>query len=253
MCIVPGKQRSCRGFTLLEITLAVAILGMVTMAIYRFVAANIVAVQISSQDNAMEASYSGFISLLTAQMGSLSSEAGLMGEPYKFSDQSQDEMTWISGSGPGLLTRYAPGEFLVSLRLKRSEKGDKMELGVMRKPRDDAEGSAEGESWVPLLDDVRGLQIRYFDPRLPAWVERWTDARVLPRLVRLVIGRPDRSEPMEAIIALGRTPLQIQPLQQLPTQAQPGVQQPQPGVQQPQGQQQPGGQQSPPSKLGPSK
>jgi hypothetical protein len=106
------------------------------------------------------------------------------------------------------LTRYAAGEFLVSMRLKRvNESSDRMEIGFMRKPRDTAEGSSEGETWIPLLNDVRSLKIDYFDSRLNAWVPKWSDTSTMPRLVRLVIGRPDRSTPWQAVIALGRTPL----------------------------------------------
>ena len=50
---IEGVKRARRGgFTLLEITLAVAILAMMAMAIYRFVAANIAAMQMSSQQTA---------------------------------------------------------------------------------------------------------------------------------------------------------------------------------------------------------
>ena len=159
-----------------------------------------------------EARYAGLISLVTAQLQALPSGVGaLSGEPFKFNDRPRDEITWICGSGPGLATRYAPGEFLVTMRLKRvSEKTDQMEIGFTRKPRDTAEGETEGTTWVSLLDDVRSLQIRYFDPRLNAWVERWTDPSMLPKLVRLVIDRSDRV-PVEAIIALGRTPLPVTP------------------------------------------
>ena len=230
MSIALVKRPRQRGFTLLEITLAVAILGMMSMAIYRFVAANLNVLRISSEENAAEARYSGLINLVTAQLEDLPSGVGaLRGEPYKFNDQPRDEINWICGSGPGLVTRYAPGEFIVSVRLRPvSEKDDRMEIGFMRKPRETAEGSSEGETWVPLLDDVRSLQIRYFDPRLNDWVERWTDTVTLPRLVRLVIGRPNRA-PREAIIALGRTPLpQMSQALQLPQSSQPGSQ---PGLQ----------------------
>jgi prepilin-type N-terminal cleavage/methylation domain-containing protein len=232
MSIALVKRPRQRGFTLLEITLAVAILGMMSIAIYRFVAANLNVLRISSEENAAEARYSGLINLITAQLEDLPTGVGaLSGEPYKFNDQPRDEINWICGSGPGLVTRYAPGEFIVSVRLRPvSEKADRMEIGFMRKPRDTAEGSSEGETWVPLLDDVRSLQIRYFDPRLNDWVERWTDTVTLPRLVRLVIGRPNRA-PREAIIALGRTPLpQMSQALQLPQSSQPGSQ---PGSQPP--------------------
>jgi prepilin-type N-terminal cleavage/methylation domain-containing protein len=233
MSIALVKRRPSRGFTLLEITLAVAILGMMSIAIYRFVAANLTVLRISSEENAAEARYSGLITLVTAQLQELPSGVGaLSGEPFKFNDRPRDEINWICGSGPGLVTRYAPGEFLVSMRLRPvSEKGDRMEIGFMRKPRATAEGETEGTSWVPLLDDVRSLQIRYFDPMVNVWVEKWTDTSRLPPLVRLVIGRPDR-EPREAVIALRRTPLPLAPPQAQtppPGQPPPGQPPPQPG------------------------
>ena len=90
------KRAPRRGFTLLEITLAVAILGMMAMVIYRFVASNITVLRISSEENAAEARYSGFIHLVTAQLQNLPGGPGsLSGEPYKFNDQGRDEMSWI--------------------------------------------------------------------------------------------------------------------------------------------------------------
>ncbi len=212
MSIATVKRVRRRAFTLLEIALAVAILGMMALVIYRFVSANLITMQVSAEENRAEARYSGLINLVTAQLQELPNGVGaLSGEPFKFNDRPRDEMTWICGYGPGLLTRYATGEFIVSMRLRPVNEGnDRMEIGFNRRPRGTPEGSTEGETWVPLLDDVRSLQIRYFDPRLNAWVERWTDPGMLPRLVRLVIGRADRS-PVEAVIALGRTPLIVTP------------------------------------------
>jgi prepilin-type N-terminal cleavage/methylation domain-containing protein len=245
MSIAPVKRSRSRGFTLLEIALATAILGMMSLAIYRFVAANLTVLRVSSQEDASAARYTGFIRLISAQLQDLPGGAGaLTGEPYKFNDASRDEMTWICRTGPGLVTRYAPGEFLVSMRLKpaadkseKSDKGEQMEIGFMRKPRDTAEGSEDGQSWVPLLDDVRSLQIRYFDSRLNVWVERWTDTVTLPPLVKLVIARGGHP-PQEAVIAIRRTPLQIVQQVQLPQPVQPGVPLPgqglQPGQQPPQ-------------------
>lgn len=212
MFIAPVKRPRRRGFTLLEIMLAVAILGMMAMTIYRFVASNLTVLRVSTEQNVSEARYAGLINLITEQLQDLPSGVGaLSGEPFKFADRPRDEMTWICGSGPGLLTRYGPGEYLVTMRLQPvSEKTDRMEIGLRRKPRETAEGSEEGVTWVPLLDDVRSLQVRYFDLRLNAWVDRWPDPSTLPRLVRLVIGRADRP-PLEVIVPLGRTPLELRP------------------------------------------
>ncbi len=207
MSTAPVRIRKCTGFTLLEITLAVTILAMMSMSIYRFVQSNLLAMRLSSEQNAADARYDGLLSLLSQQWQSLPGGVGaLTGEPFKQDGVSRDEITWVCGAGPGLLTRYAAGDYTVSMRLRPATAGaNRMEIGVMRRPR--GESGPESESWVALLDDVRSLEIRYFDPRLNTWVERWTDTSTLPRLVRLSLGRPERAAPWEAIVALGRTPL----------------------------------------------
>ena len=199
-------SRRC-GFTLLEITLAAAILGLMSLAIYRFVQTNIAVLRISAVESVDEARYTGLLDLLTTQWQELPTNVGALGgEPFKFNDRSRDEVVWVCGAGPGLLTRYAGGEFSVRMRLRpMKDGGDKLQLGFLRRPRETAEGSDEGESWVPLIDDVRGLRIRYFDVRLNAWVERWTDSGTLPRLIEVIVERPNRAN-WQAIVALGRTP-----------------------------------------------
>jgi prepilin-type N-terminal cleavage/methylation domain-containing protein len=202
------KRQRRRGFTLLEIILAAAILGLMSMAIFRFVQTNIAALRISATESLEEARYTGLLDLLTTQWQELPAGAGaLAGDTYKFNDRPRDEIVWACGAGPGLLTRYAGGEFTVRMRLRPIKEGsDRLQLGWYRKPRGEAEGADEKETWVPLIDDVSGLRIRYFDTRLNAWVERWTDTGTLPRLIELIIQRPNRLD-RRAIVALGRTPL----------------------------------------------
>ncbi len=201
-------RRSLRAFTLLEITLAVAILGLMAVSIYRFVATNLTAVRVSAQVNADDARYAGFANLLTDQLQNLPPGQGTLGgEPYKFSGRSRDEMTWICSAGPGLFTRYAMGDYTVTLRLKPIPKTDLMELGVTREPEDDTVPTDANKSWVPLIEDLRSMEIRYFDPRLNAWVDRWTDRGTLPHLVRVSLDRVGGSVPWEAVIPLRRTPL----------------------------------------------
>lgn len=204
-----GRGMRARAFTLLEITLAVAILGMMALAIYRFVSTNLIAVRVSAEVNAEDARYSGLANLLTAQLQELPAGQGALGgEPYKFSGRSRDEMTWTCSAGPGLFTRYATGDYTVTLRLKPIPKTDLMELGVTREPEDDTSTTNDAEKgWVPLLENLRSMEIRYFDPRLNAWVDRWTDRGTLPHLVKVTLDRVGGSVPWEAIIPLRRTPL----------------------------------------------
>jgi prepilin-type N-terminal cleavage/methylation domain-containing protein len=207
MFIVPVNRRS--GFTLLEIIMAVAILATMALAIYRFVQSNLVAIRLSSETLASEARYDGLREVLAAQWQSLPSGKGaLLGDAFKLNDRERDEIRWTCSAGPGLMTRYAAGDFVVALRLQSEDKDrDRYNLGLLRKPKDDSALTNVNESWIPLIENVRSFQVRYFDARLNVWVERWTDTQVLPRLVKVIIGRSDADVPWEAIIPLGRTPL----------------------------------------------
>ncbi len=198
-------RKGSRGFTLLEITLAVGILAMMALVVYRFVQTNMIAMRLSAEVSAKDESYAGLLNLLTVQLQSLTPGQGsLSGDTFKFADRSRDELTWICGAGPGLLTRYATGDFTVNMRLRPMPKSsDGMEIGLNRKPR----AGSGPESWVPLMQDVETLRIRYFDPRLNVWVDRWVDTSTLPRLVKVTIGRPGNPVPWEAVIAIARTPL----------------------------------------------
>lgn len=208
MFIALDKRRRYRGFTLLEITLAVAILGMMALAIFRFVSSNLQAVRVSTELTEIDASYSALARVLTDQFQELSPGQGmLLGEPFKFDGRARDEMTWICEAGPGLFTKYAAGEYSVTLRLRPMEKSTGMELGVIRDSDDDTNPVDENKMWVPLLTNLTSMEIRYFDPRLNAWVDRWTDRGTLPHLVRLTITRVGSTAPWVAVLPLRRTPL----------------------------------------------
>ena len=210
MFTVQGKRESLRvgGFTLLEIMLAVAILGLMSLAIFRFVQANMTALRLSSDTAARDSQYDGLRDLLTSEWQSLSPmRARLIGEPFKLNDRERDVITWICSAGPGLLTRYAPGEFIVALRLQpENEKSGRLDLGLLRKPKDASDIGERHETWVPLVKNVSSLQISYFNPGLNTWIDRWSNASQLPWLVKVTVGRADSPVPLEAIIPLKRTP-----------------------------------------------
>src|SRR5437588_12926403 len=93
-------RKLCRGFTLLEIMLAVTILGMMSLAIFRFVESNMIALQLSAGTAADDAQYHGLRDLLTAQWQSLNPfPSGLIGEPVKMGDPESDQLrlSWWVG------------------------------------------------------------------------------------------------------------------------------------------------------------
>jgi prepilin-type N-terminal cleavage/methylation domain-containing protein len=207
-----SANRRGRGFTLLEIMLAVGILGLMSLAIFRFVQSTMTALRLSSDTAAADAQYDGLRDLLTTEWQSLSPQrARLTGEPFKVNDRERDVIGWFGSAGPGLLTRYAPGEFKVVLRLQpEKEKSDRLDLGLLRKPKDD---TGEGhETWVPLIKNVSSLQISYFNPKFGTnpWVDRWPGGTTPPSLIKITVGRNDAAVPWEAIIPLTRTPFKNQ-------------------------------------------
>src|SRR5437899_7396363 len=175
MFIVPVNPSRARAFTLLEVTLAVGILAMMSVAIYRFVQSNLTAMRVSSEASAADARYSGLRDLLMAQWQSLPPGSGAMtGEPFKLNDRPRDEIKWTCSAGPGLLTRYAAGDFTVWMRLQQErDKSDRLDLGLLRKPQDDPSITHEHETWVPLSKNVGNLQIRYFEARSNWRGGRW--------------------------------------------------------------------------------
>src|SRR5689334_13596695 len=115
MSSVPNRSASWRkegrGFTLLEVMLAVAVLGLVVISIYRFVETTLAGVRTTDEefrDQALTASFGAF---MRAQMEGLPVRLGaITGEPHVFNEVSSDELQWIANPGFGMMTRHATGE-----------------------------------------------------------------------------------------------------------------------------------------------
>ena len=203
------RVNRARAFTLLEIIMAVAILATMALAIYRFVQSNMIAIRLSSEATAADAHYDGLREVLMSEWQGLPSGKGaLLGDAFKANDRERDEVRWICGAGPGLMTRYAAGDFVVALRLQPAKHGDGYDLGFLRKPKDDTSVTNANETWVSLIENVQTLQIQYFDGQLYAgsWVDNWPHLDHLPQLVKVLVGRADSPTPWESIIPLRRTP-----------------------------------------------
>jgi type II secretory pathway pseudopilin PulG len=197
----PALRRSQGAFTLLEVLLAAMITGLVAFGIFGFVQANLNAMRVSKEMGGEQASMQSLMKLLQAQMYDVSYGAGTMltGEAHKFNDLSSDEMQWICGAGLGLFTRHATGQYAVTLALKPTKDQAVCDLGVRREIVD---GSSDDKNWLPLMHGVSAMEIRYFDRRLNAWLEKWTDRTAMPSLVRLRIWRSGNKDPYEQILTM---------------------------------------------------
>lgn len=202
-------RRSRAAFTLLEVMLAVLILGMVAVSIYRFVLTITSAVQISTEhlrENELMEAFARYLrlqmqSLPTTQLGAIS------GQAHRFNDVPSDELRWISGPGSGLLTRNATGEWNVTLTTKQLKGKDNYELGFRRESVD---GKVTAD-WLPLLSGVTGFEVRYYDQRAAAWMEKWTDIAARPALVRVKLWRAPSLDAYEVVLPLPSAIANAQP------------------------------------------
>ena len=55
-------------------------------------------------------------------------------------------------------------------------------------------------NWITLIRPVAGFEVRYFDPRLNAWLDRWTDLNARPLLVRVRLWKNAGDAPIEAVL-----------------------------------------------------
>jgi len=152
--------------------------------------------------------------LLRSQLNSLPADGSdmLRGQPNKFHGLSNDEITWRSVAGPGLLSATAPGEFRVTLTVQPVDaKSSETELGLRRQPTDpksaqkielDRGGGDQKYNWLPLIRPMAALEIRYYDPQLNAWSDTWKDAGRYPSLVRIRLWKQPNDPPVEAVFSV---------------------------------------------------
>ena len=198
-----------RGFTLFEVMIGVLIIAMITLSIYRFVVANLTAIRVSSEVNDDRKSLVALVRMIEAELQDLPprTNGALQGLPHKFDAQPSDEMQWYCKAGSGLMSGAAEGEWFTTLAIQRNTTTREMEIGLRRRPIEAKESQYD---WWPLLRNVNGLEIRYFDGRLGAngWIDRWNDKNRRPELVRLRIWRNADDPPYESVMALPSSNLQ---------------------------------------------
>ena len=194
-------RRRPAGFTLIEVMLAVAITGLVAFGIFRFVEANLAAVRFSAELSARDVSMRALMKAIQDQLNDLpvGQSGALLGEAHKFNNVESDEIQWLCGAGQGMFTIHAVGSYSVTMALKQTKDPALFELGLRRVL---ADGSSKDENWLTLMKDVKSVEIRYFDQRVNAWLDKWTDQAAHPNLVRIRVWRAGDDQPYEQIFNL---------------------------------------------------
>ena len=195
---IRARNNAARGFTLLEVMIATLIISMLAFTLFRFVWANLNAMKFTTELRDERASVEAVVRFLQTQLADLPrrESSALLGNPLKLHDLSSDELIWRTHAGPGVLTTAAPGEYRVTMTVQPVESTSReLELGLRREPitqeaRNDVDFFTRGSrtskyNWVSLIRPMAEFEVRYFDPRLNAWLDRWTDQAQRPTLVRV--------------------------------------------------------------------
>ena len=204
--------RARGGFTLLEVMLAVAIIGFTTVGIFRFVQSTVRAVAVSVEDTEEQLRVDRLVALVQEEFYSLPArgQTNIQGESIKLNGADFDSIEGRSRGGPGLMTTAVSGEYRVKLRIQPVEKNsNKYEIGYWRRPALletesglVAGGSDKDATWVPLLQRVSAMRIRYWDSRLGQLLDSWRDPTARPAFVILSITREGDDVPYEAVLRI---------------------------------------------------
>jgi len=218
---IRARNNLPRGFTLLEVMIATMIVSLLATVLFRFVSTTLQAMRFTTELQDERESVQAVVRFLQTQLADLPAHQNgvLLGNPLKLHDLSSDEIIWRAHAGQGVLTTAAPGEFRVTMTVQPVESSSsELELGLRREPitpeaRADVDFFARGSgtnkyNWVPLIRPMAAFEVRYFDPRLNAWLDRWTDQNARPQLIRVRLRKNADDPPVEAILPVPSSQMQ---------------------------------------------
>jgi len=186
--------------------LAVGVMALVAMALYRFVDTSLQSIRISTEDTTQKGAVQALVAVLEKEFCNLpvGQTNAFTGEAHKFNGKASDEVQWLTQAGNGLFTEAATGPWKATLTLRPQAKTNTYTLGLLRQLPDN---SSKEEHWLPLLPNVDAIEIRYFNQGLNTWLDTWSDANAYPSLVRVRIWRTGQTVPYETVIELPPTKL----------------------------------------------
>lgn len=198
------KRRTRVGFTLMEVLVAVVMIGLIAITLQRFVTTSLLGIGISREHEADAERISAIFRYIDSALDDLvpHEQSALLGTPHKFGGGlNSDELQWRGAPGMGTLTSAGDGRWYSVLTVVPATKGsNKLSLVLRRRNIDAADN--DWEKSVPLLDDVAGLKFEYYSQQLNAWLDRWNDQNARPKLVRMLLWRTKDGMPERAVFTV---------------------------------------------------
>jgi prepilin-type N-terminal cleavage/methylation domain-containing protein len=203
MCAASIVQRrpSRRAFTLLEVMIATGIIALTMLSMYGFLKTHLDAMAVTTDAARRERELAGFQSLVDGWSKSWRqpTRVNLIGLPHKFDELPSDEFSFTSRAGDGLLSSAGEVDYRVTMLLRRVQ-GKVYDVGLIRVP--DGEVFQTAKDWVPLVTNLRGLEIRYYDPQQHVWVDTWNGRGDLPRMIRVRLWLAERENSQDFVISI---------------------------------------------------
>lgn len=183
-----------RGFTLLEILLALSILAIMSVMI--FGSFRSIVESVAATEEAMESLHHAEI-VFEQLVSSLRSASFFDSNPSAFTflhepgtgTPPEDMLSWVTGSMAFLPPRYPTLQGLNRIFLSIEDIDGQRGLAVSAFPHlksleDDRVDQIE--PWM-ISPRVKGLRARFYDMRTDEWMEEWEDERQIPQVIELTL------------------------------------------------------------------
>jgi prepilin-type N-terminal cleavage/methylation domain-containing protein len=185
-----NPRRTTTGFTLLEIMLAVTILGMISMAIYATWSSALAGWKRSAnicESLQRERIVMDTLAELTKSAVFFKNDSGLYDITGTRESQTGNTITFVTGSDLLLppTEATAAGMRRVTIAMYRDQWGRPF-LGISNIPALHTDDAPEPVVHV-LSAQVCGFGVRYRDPRSLAWVEQWEEGSLIPSAIEYTV------------------------------------------------------------------
>jgi len=199
------RPRGRRGFTLLEVVLAVAILALLAGGVTGIVRMALSSTAEIEETESRTRAFAAFFELCERSFSSLPAGASI-------SRTASPAEGFASALPAEVVFREAPAAFAIddhdlffgeiALAVRPQPDGD-LVLGTSYRRIDRQTGqTVPPDRWIPLLRNLRSVEWSFYDFRTGKWQAGWTDTAQRPGLVRVTIAPADGFAKQTAVFRL---------------------------------------------------